>query len=189
MISETVVVRHHAHVDACHDGQPRSFFFSRNDAPCRHEFLDVFPVRDDETFEAELVSQNYGQNAMVDVSGDTIDLAGVDHDRLRAGFDCRVKRWQKIFAQVILGDPRGRAISSGQRKAVTHVVLQARRNLALRRHVSAFEATHKSHAHHFREIRILAKRLPETRPQWIATEIENWRKTPGHGRRREFQLP
>src|SRR6185369_9442031 len=33
-------------------------------------------------------------------------------------------------------------------------------------------------AHHLRKIWILAKRFPETWPEWIATEIENRRETP-----------
>ena len=58
VIRETVIVRHHAHIDARQDREACSFFFIRSDAPRRDEFLDVFPVRDDETFEAELVAQN-----------------------------------------------------------------------------------------------------------------------------------
>src|SRR5688572_32968881 len=131
MIRETVVVRHHAHIDAGENRETRGFFFISSDAPRGDEFLDVFPVRNDETFEAELVAQNFSQDMTVDVTGDAIDLAGVDHDRARTGFDCGVERWEKIFAQVILGDPRRRAISSGQRKAVAYVVLQARRHLTL----------------------------------------------------------
>src|SRR6185295_13813094 len=97
------------------------FFFIRRDAPHVDEFLDVLPVRNDEAFESKLSTQDVSQNVMIDVTRNAVDLARVDHDRARAGFDCGLECWEKVFAQVILRNPRGRAISSGEGKTVAHV--------------------------------------------------------------------
>src|ERR1044072_4764659 len=115
---------------------------------------------------------------MIDVTGRAVDLAGVDHDRARAGFHRRGKRRQEILAQVVFRNPRWRAIASGERKTVAHVMLQTRRDLCLRTDVAAFETTRKRDAHHFREVRIFAKGFVKTRPQWIASEIEHGREAP-----------
>ena len=93
--------------------EARRFFFSRSDAPRRDELLDVFPVRNDKSFEPELAAQNVSQDLFIDVAWNSVDLAGVDHDRACAGFDCRLECRKKIFAQVIFRNPRRRSISSG----------------------------------------------------------------------------
>ena len=99
--------------------------------PDSYQFLDVFPVRNDEALEAEFIAKNIGQDVMIDVAGNAIDLCGVNHDGMRAGFDSRVEGRQEIFPQIILRDPGRCSISTVKRKTVAHVMLQAGRNVVL----------------------------------------------------------
>ena len=96
MIGETVIVRHHAHINACHYCESRCFFLIRSDAPRRDEFLDVFPVRDDVAFESEFSTQNVGQDVTIDVSGNAVDLSELIMI-VRTGFYCCIEGGQKIF--------------------------------------------------------------------------------------------
>src|SRR5688572_13837968 len=101
MVGETIVEWHHAHVDAGHDCHTRRLFLSGGDAPGGYKFLDVLPIRNDETFESEFAAKNVSQDLTVDVTWDAVDLRGVDHDRARACFDGSVESRKKIFAQVV----------------------------------------------------------------------------------------
>src|SRR5688500_19471036 len=72
----------------------------------------------------------------------------------------------------------GRSTSSSQREAVAHVMFQTGSDLLLRSDIGTFESADERDAHHFSEIWILTKRFPETRPAWIASEIEHGREAP-----------
>ena len=74
MIAETVIERHHAHVDAGHYGHSRCFLFSGRDAPNGDKLLYVLPVGHNKSVETQFIAQYVGQNMMVNVPGNAIDL-------------------------------------------------------------------------------------------------------------------
>src|SRR5688500_7650686 len=124
MIGEAVVQWHHTHVITGHHGHFRGLFLVGRDTPYGDEFLDVFPVSNYKSLEAQFIAQDSGQQMMVNVSGNSVNLAGVDHYGARSSFDGSIEHRKKIFAQVVFGNPGGSSISSGQREAVAHVVFQ-----------------------------------------------------------------
>src|SRR6185295_12064724 len=132
--------------------------------PNRYQFLDVFPVRNNEPFEAKFTTQDVRENVMIDVPGNAVDLRRVDHYGAGTGFDCSRKRGQHIFSHLSFGYPGGRAIASGKRKTVTHVMFQAGGDTVLRCYVRSFKSAHKSYAHYFCEIRIFPERFVEAWP-------------------------
>src|SRR2546426_5329834 len=93
----------------------------------------------------------------IDVAGNAIDLRGVDHYGLRAGFDGRVEGGQEIFPQVIFRDPRGRAVAAAQWKTVTHVMFQAGGDMILRADIGTLEPAHEGYAHYLCEVGIFTK--------------------------------
>ena len=109
----------------------------------------------------------------VDVARRAVDLGGVDHDGVRAGPDGLGEGRQKVFAQVVLRNPRGRSVAPAQREAVAHVVLQAHGDVIGRRNVFALDAAHEGRAHDFGEVRVFAERLVEARPQRLTTDVEH----------------
>src|SRR5437588_2364014 len=173
MISETVIEGDHAHVDAGHHRHPRCLLFVGGDMPDGHQFFDVFPIRNYKSFEAELVAQDVSQDVMIDVAGNAVDLRGVDHHRVSAGFDGGVESRQEIFAQIVLRDPCGSAIAAAEWEAVTHVVFQAGYHMVRRADICSFQAADESCAHYFGEIWILAEGFVEARPEWLATDIQH----------------
>src|SRR5260370_1000049 len=95
-------------------------------------FLNVLPVGNNQSLETKLVAQDVRQYVMAGVNGDTVDLARIYHDAARSGINRGLKRWHEIFAQINLGNPRGRAIPTGERETVTHVMFQTRGNMIFR---------------------------------------------------------
>ena len=141
--------------------------------PYGYQFLDVFPIRNYKSLEAKFIAQDVSQDMMIDVSGNAIDLCRVDHHRVRAGFDCRLECRQEIFAQIILRDPCGSAIAAAKREAVTHVVFQTGGDMVRRADIGSFQTAHKSRAHYFGEIWILAKGFVEAWPERLTADIEH----------------
>jgi len=162
------------HVDAGHDRHSRRFLFVGCDMPDGHQFLDVFPIRYYESFEAELVAQNIGQDMMIDVAGNAVDFGRVDHHCVSARFDGGVEGRQEIFAQIIFGNPRRSAIAAAEWKAVTHVMFQAGGDTILGRDVCSFESTYEGDAHDLSKIRIFAERFVEARPKRLSPDIKHW---------------
>ena len=74
-IAEAVIARHHAHVDSSKDRDTRSFLFICRDVVHTNKFLDVHPVRDHESLEAQFVSQNVFEQIAVGVAGDSVHFA------------------------------------------------------------------------------------------------------------------
>ena len=141
--------------------------------PDGYQFLDVFPVRNYKSFEAEFITKDVSQDVSIDVAGDAIDLRGVDHDGVRAGFDGGVKCREKIFPQIIFRKPGRRSISAIKRKTVAHVMFQAGSHVVLRSDIRSFHAAHESHAHYFGQIRIFTERFIESRPNRLAPDIKD----------------
>src|SRR5687768_15014569 len=101
MVAEAVAVRHHAHIDARHDRHSRRFLFVRGDSPLSYEFLDVFPIRNNEAVKLHLAFENIGKQMLVSVSGNAVDLGGIYHHGASTSFDGSFEWGKEIFAKVI----------------------------------------------------------------------------------------
>src|SRR6266404_3564093 len=141
--------------------------------PDGDQFLYVLPIRNYKSLEAEFITKDVSQNVMIDVTGNAIDFRGVDHDCARAGFNRGGKGREKIFAQIIFGNPGRRSIAAVKRETVAHVVFQAGSHVVLRSDIRSFHAAHESHAHYFGKIRIFTERFIESRPNRLAPDIKD----------------
>src|SRR5438309_2573842 len=141
--------------------------------PNGYQFLDVFPVGNYKSLEAEFITKDVSQYVMIDVPGNAVDLRRVDHHGVGSGFDCGSKCRQEIFAQIIFRDPGGSAIATAERKAVAHVMFQAGGDVILRADIRTFQAAHESCAHYFCEIGIFTEGFIEAWPLWLTPDIKN----------------
>src|SRR5438552_4399978 len=119
------------------------------------------------------MTKDISQDVMIDVAGNAIDLRGVDHHRVGAGFDRCVECRQEIFPQIIFRDPGGGAVATAQRKTVAHVMFQAGSHMVLRADIRTFETTYESYAHYFCKVGIFTERFVEAWPDRLAPNIEH----------------
>ncbi len=94
------------------------------------------------------------------------------------------KDGRSLLAHRDVGDQRGRAIAPARRQAVADVMLLRRGDALRRRRVGALVAAHRGHAHHARQVCILAECLVEPRPQRLAADVDDGREVPAERRRR-----
>jgi hypothetical protein len=78
-----------------------------------------------------------------------------------------------VFADIALGERRRRAIVAGARAAVAEIVLHRRRHTPGRLHAGDSRG-----AECRGKIRILAECFVESRPERLASNIEDWREVP-----------
>ena len=152
----------------------------------RDHLLDVFPVGDDDTVEAELAAQDVGQQEPIRVSGDAVHFAGIHHHRHRAGLHTRRKRRQEVLVQRADGDDRRSSIVAARRHAVADVVLQRRGDLRRRGWIGALITAHRCRRHHAGQVWILPERFVQPRPERLPPDIEHRREGPRNARRSRF---
>ena len=92
------------------------------------EVTDVFPIGDNESCKAKFVTEDVGENVVVDVHRNTVDFSTVDHHCRCTGFYGRSERGQENFPQLALRNPCWGAVFTGQRTAVSHVMLERGRD-------------------------------------------------------------
>src|SRR5438067_10660012 len=86
-ITKAIVARYHAHIDAGHDGNPYSFLFISGGMMNIDELFDVLPISHYHSLELHFATQYVGEEVLVYVSWDSINLSRVHHQRVSAGFN------------------------------------------------------------------------------------------------------
>ena len=175
-IAEAVVRWHHAHVHSGHHPDASRFLFVRRDVMHGNKFLDVHPIRDHESLQAELTSQYILQQITVGVPRDPVHFARIHHDRVRPGFHRCRKRRKKVFAQSIFRNKRRAAVPARGWVTVTHIMFQRSRNADRARNVASLVTANRRYPHHLSEVRIFSKRLPQARPQRLPSGVKHRRE-------------
>src|SRR5947207_7040929 len=142
------------------------------------ELFDVLPISHYHSLELHFATQYVGEEVLVYVSWDSINLSRVHHQRVSAGFDRCPEGRQIVLAKSNLRNESWRAVASSYWSAVSHIVFQASGDAVLVGNIGAFVSANYGYTHGSGEIWILSVRFINAGPKRLPPNVEYRREIP-----------
>ncbi len=144
--------------------------------------FNIFPVTYHKAVKAKLILQNIGQQILIAVGWNPVNLRGIHHNRLHTGLHGSSKGWQENVAHHAFRNPRRGAVTSVYRHTVTQIVLHAGRNTVISGHtvIFAFHAVDIRAPHNSHGVRVFSIRFPKARPERHTSHTQHGIKIPGN---------
>ena len=165
----------HRHVDAGIDGQPYGVLLVLGHFLAGIQIVDVSPVSDNHAVPLQVLFQPLGQVFVAGMHGNAVDTARVNHDGECSGHDGSTERLEVFLTQQLWRQVGWRTVFARPWRSVCEVVFYAGGYMVFVQVVGvvALVAIDFGLGHTGIDDGILAETLPDARPSWVATQVDD----------------